>query len=92
MNEKEFVEMLRAEEFEGPENFLMEPNEIDPEHSHKEDTVGLIVEGSITIEKPSGNVTCNAGDTVYYPADERHTEKAGPNGVKALVGWREPVE
>ena len=92
MNEKEFVEMLRTEGYEGPEDFSMGPNEVDTEHAHKEDTLALVVEGSIVIEKQSGDVACNVGDTVYYPAGELHTEKAGPNGVKAMVGWRGPVE
>ncbi len=92
MNEKEFLELLRTEGYEGTEDFSMEPNEVDNEHAHDEDTIALVVEGSIVIEKSSGDVTCNVGDTVKYPAGEPHIEKAGPNGVKALVGWRDPVD
>ena len=92
MNETEFLEKLRAEGFEGPEDFIMGPNEVDEEHAHDTNTIGLVVEGSIVIEKTSGDISCGVGDTVYYPAGELHSEKAGPNGVKALVGWREPIE
>lgn len=92
MNEKEFVEKLRAEGFDGPEDFIMGPNEVDERHVHDTDTIGLVVAGSIVIEKTSGDVSCNVGDTVYYPAGELHAERAGPNGVKALVGWRNPIE
>ena len=56
--------MLRNEGFEGLEDFSMAPNEVDTEHTHEEDTTGLVVEGFI-IEKPSGNGTCNVGDTVF---------------------------
>lgn len=91
MTKAEFIEKLRNEGFDGPEDFLMGPNEVDTEHAHETDTLGLVLEGSIVIEKASGDVTCNVGDTVYYPAGELHTEKAGPNGVKGLVGWRDPI-
>lgn len=91
MDESEFIEMLRLQGYEGPEIFSMGSNEYDTEHTHKEETIALIVEGSIVIEKPSGDVNCNVGDIVSYPAGEPHTEKAGPNGVKALCGWRDPI-
>ena len=92
MNETEFTEMLRAEGYEGPEDFAMKPNEVSSRHDHDVDTVLLILEGSIVIAKPSGDVTCNVGDTVSYPAGEFHSEKAGPNGVKLVYGWRDPVD
>ena len=92
MTKTKFVKMLRTEGYEGPMDFSMGPNEVDSEHAHDEDTVALVVEGSITIEKLSGDVTCNVGDIVSYPAGEPHIEKAGPNGVKALVGWRDPAD
>ena len=90
MNEPEFRELLKNEGYDGPFDFAMEPNAADDEHVHDFDVVVVVVQGSLIIEKPSGDVTSNVGETVSYPAGEPHTEKAGPQGVKALVGRRSP--
>jgi len=92
MNEVQFTEMLRAKEYEGPEDFTMEADEISSEHDHDVDTILLVVEGSIIIAKPSGDARCKVGDTVSYPAGELHSEMAGPTGVKLIYGWRVPVD
>ena len=91
MTKEEFCEMLKRDGYDGPFDFSMGPNVVDEEHAHDEDIIGIVIEGTITIEKPSGDVTCGVGEIVSYPAGEPHVEKAGPEGVKALVGTRAPV-
>jgi mannose-6-phosphate isomerase-like protein (cupin superfamily) len=88
MDEASFREALKHENFAEPVDFIKEPNWADTEHSHDFDVFAFVVEGELTIEKKSGDVVCQVGDTVRYPAGKLHTEKAGPNGVKALVGRR----
>ena len=86
MNETEFRKMLTAWHYSKFEEFDMDPNEIDESHTHEFDGFALVLEGEITLGKESGNQTCRVGDIVKYPADEPHSEMAGPNGVRALFG------
>jgi len=90
MNETEFREILKNEGYDGPFDFAMESNAADDKHVHDYDVLVMVVEGSLTIEKPSGDETGLVGDTIQYPAGEPHVEKAGSEGVKALVGRRAP--
>ena len=87
-NDRFVTKALERENDAEPVDFIKEPNWADTEHSHDFDVYAFVVKGELTIEKKSGNVVCRAGDTVRYPAGELHTEKVGPNGVKALVGRR----
>ena len=91
MNETEFREILMDKGYDGPFDFAMEANAADDEHVHDYDVLVMVVEGSLTIEMPSGDETGLVGDTIQYPAGEPHVEKAGPDGVKALVGRRVPA-
>jgi quercetin dioxygenase-like cupin family protein len=90
MNETEFRQMLTDEGYDGPFDFAIGPNGADTEHTHENDIIALCTEGTLIIEKPSGDVTCQVGDIVSYPAGEPHVEKAGPEGAKALVERRAP--
>ncbi len=92
MDEAAFRKLLAEEGYDGPFEFAMDPNAADDQHVHDYDVVAMVVEGSITIETPSGDKTCYVGQTVGYPAGEPHVEKAGPHGVKALVGRRPPAK
>jgi quercetin dioxygenase-like cupin family protein len=88
MDEATFGENLTREGYTKVTEFIKDPNWADTEHSHDFDVYVLVFEGELMIEKKSGDVTCQVGDTVRYPAGELHIEKAGPNGVKALVRRR----
>ena len=88
MDEATFRKELAEKGYEPPAEFVMGPNGSDEEHVHDFDVYALVVEGELTIEKKSGDKTCEVGETVRYPAGESHVEKAGPDGVKALVGRR----
>ena len=88
MNEIEFHAHLANEGCEGPFDFAMTANLESKQHAHAYGVFALVVEGSITIEKPAGAVTCRVGETVRFAANEPHVEKAGPDGVKLKVGRR----
>jgi uncharacterized cupin superfamily protein len=90
MNQAEFRKLLMNEGFEGPFEYVKGPDFVDEEHVHDFDVLAMVVEGTLTIEKPSGDQTCHVGETVSFPAGEPHVEKPGPDGVKALVGRRTP--
>ncbi|MEO7760560.1 MAG: cupin [Casimicrobiaceae bacterium] len=91
MNEPEFSELLAVQGYAGPSVFTMAPNVADTEHSHGVDIFALVVEGSITIEKSTGNGTYGVGDIFDYPAGQPHAEISGPQGVKILYGKRQPA-
>lgn len=86
MDEATFCENLKRENYAEPVDFIKEPNWADTEHSHDFDVYALVVEGELMIKKKSADVTCQVGDAVPCPTGELHVEKAGPEGVKALVG------
>ena len=86
MNETEYRKMLADWHYLQFLEFDMDPSEIVEAHSHEFDGFALVLEGEITLRKESGNQTCQVGDIVKYPANELHSAKAGPNGVKALFG------
>jgi mannose-6-phosphate isomerase-like protein (cupin superfamily) len=88
MNEAGFRARLAAEGYEGPFDYVKGADFVDREHVHDFDVLALVLEGVLTVEKPSGDVTCGAGETVAFPAGEPHLEKPGPEGVRALVGRR----
>ncbi len=91
MNETDFSQLLAAQGYAGPSIFTMAPTVSDTEHSHAVDIFALVVAGSITIEKSTGNGTFGVGDTFGYPAGQPHIEKSGPQGVKILYGKRQPA-
>ena len=92
MNETEFRKLLTDEGYEGPFEYDRRPDFVDEQHVHDFDVLAMVVEGSLTIEKPSGDQTCHAGETVGFPAGEPHVEKPGSDGVKAFVGRRTPAQ
>lgn len=64
MNEAEFFDMLKEQGYDGPFDFSMEPTGAGSEHTHEKDIIAMCTEGTLIIEKSSGNVTCEVGDGV----------------------------
>jgi len=92
MNETAFRELLVTEGYGGPTVFAMAADAAADAHVHDVDIIAMVVEGSITIAKPSGNITYGVGDTFGYAAGELHAENGSLQGVWALVGRRKPVK
>lgn len=69
----------------------MEPNAINPEHTHEFDARLLVLDGTMTVTAAGTERTYNAGDTFTMSAGCRHTERSGPAGVRYLAGRRYPA-
>ena len=57
------------------------PNEVITPHSHTEDEVIVIMEGSLTV---TGDRTCGPGTVIFIEKDSEYGFNAGPEGVRFL--------
>lgn len=66
----------------------MEPSTANCGHAHEFDARLLILEGAMTVASEGGGRTCRAGEIFAMPAGRPHSETAGPDGVRYIVGRR----
>ena len=59
----------------------MEPGAVVVEHSHPNEQLGVVVEGSVTITAAGETRTMVVGDAYVVPSDLVHEGVAGPEGV-----------
>jgi len=88
MDRAEFETALHAQGYREVVDRRMEPNSINPEHSHEFDARLLVLEGEMTIVCEGEERTYGAGDSFAMSAGRRHTERCGPQGVRYLAGRR----
>jgi quercetin dioxygenase-like cupin family protein len=69
----------------------MEPNALNPQHTHEFDARLLVLEGTMTVTAAGTERTYNAGDAFTMSAGCCHTEPSGPMGVRYLAGRRYPA-
>jgi quercetin dioxygenase-like cupin family protein len=69
----------------------MEPNAVNPEHTHEFDARLLVLDGTMTVTAAGTERTYSAGDTFTMSAGCRHAERSGPVGVRYLAGRRYPA-
>ena len=69
----------------------MDPNQMNPEHSHEFDARAMVLAGEITITRGGAATTFRPGDTCSVPRGELHGEQAGPQGVAYIAGRRAAV-
>ena len=60
------------------------PNEVNTPHSHNEDEVIVIMEGSLTLTR-TGDRTCGPGTVMYIEKETDYGFTAGPEGVRFLI-------
>jgi quercetin dioxygenase-like cupin family protein len=68
----------------------MEPGAIVAKHSHQNEQLGVVVEGSVTLTISDETRATEAGDTYVVPSNAVHRAVAGPNGA-TLVETFVPV-
>ena len=90
MDRTEFENGLRRDGYDAALDRHMDANATNPEHSHEFDARLLIIEGEITIGQGGVDRTYRTGDSCAFPAGTKHTEHAGPQGVRYLAGRRFP--
>jgi quercetin dioxygenase-like cupin family protein len=70
----------------------MEPGAIVAEHSHLNEQLGVVIEGSVTITAAGETRSLEAGDAYVVKSDQPHQGVAGPSGavlVETFVPIRE---
>lgn len=87
MTESEFEVALRRDGYE-PRRSEMAASQFNQEHAHGFDARVMVLEGEITITRGGESRTFRPGESCEVPAGERHTEQAGPEGVRYLAGRR----
>lgn len=66
------------------------PSAIVPEHSHANEQVGILVEGSLLFRIGSETRTVEPGGTWCVPARVPHAVTAGPEGAVAVEAFSPP--
>jgi quercetin dioxygenase-like cupin family protein len=59
----------------------MEPGAVVAEHSHVNEQLGVVVEGSVTLSAAGETRELVAGDAYFMPTDLAHSAVAGADGV-----------
>jgi unsaturated pyranuronate lyase len=62
----------------------LEPDAVLPEHSHDNEQLGLVIEGSITFTIGSERQTLGAGETYKIPSNTPHEAVIGPEGAVVI--------
>ena len=87
MQRDAFIRSLAEEGFPEPVFVTREAGEVE-EHAHPFEAKALVVEGEIRIRAGGEERRYGVGDVFHLRANERHTERYGPDGVQYLVGRR----
>lgn len=88
MDENAFRKMLTSQGYTESSEFVMAADEFNDTHTHERDACALVLDGEIAMTTAAGDQTCRVGDTCTLAAHEPHAEKAGPAGVRLLIGLR----
>jgi quercetin dioxygenase-like cupin family protein len=62
----------------------LEPGSTVPEHSHENEQLGFILQGSMTFTIGGDKSELSAGDTYVIPSNVSHDAVAGPDGCTAV--------
>lgn len=88
MDRKAFENELQEASYGEVVDRRMEPGLVNPVHAHEFDARLLVLEGEMTIASEGSERTYRAGEIFEMPAGRRHSETAGPGGVRYLAGRR----
>ncbi len=91
MDENAFRRLLASRGYTETKEFFMEPDAFKDTHTHERDVCALVLDGEISLTTEAGDRTHRVGDTCTLAAHDPHAEKAGPEGVRLLVGLK-PAE
>jgi len=88
MDRTTFENGLRDEGYAEVIDRRMQPREVNPTHAHEFDARLIILEGAMTIASEDGERSYRAGEIFEMLAGRRHSETAGPDGVRYIAGRR----
>lgn len=87
MDRATFEQSLKTDGYE-PVERRMEANHFNPEHVHEFDARVMVLEGEMTITRPTGAQTFRPGDVCEMAAGTPHSEQCGSSGALYLAGRR----
>lgn len=88
MDEREFREHLARDGFDKVGVVEWEAGKASKSHVHDFDVLGMLLEGTMTVETDAVAMVCQAGDTFEVAANTPHTETVGSDGALVLIGRR----
>lgn len=91
MDAATFTAGLRAEGFGEILERAAPPGAALDEHAHAWDSRGLVLAGEFRVTSARGEQRCAVGQWFDLARDELHTEAAGPDGARLLIGRRHPA-
>jgi quercetin dioxygenase-like cupin family protein len=86
MQHDEFMSMLAREGFGEIAIVEREANGFLDSHAHPFEAKALILDGEILLRIGDAEQICKAGHTFHLAANQPHSERYGPEGVKYVVG------
>ena len=92
MTPDQFAQALMGEGFEPAVTIAREPGGRLVEHTHPFEARALILAGEIGIATAGTERVYRAGDVFHLLAETPHTEWYGTEGVRYLVGRRDPAQ
>jgi quercetin dioxygenase-like cupin family protein len=87
MDRATFEQSLKADGYE-PVERQMDANHFNPEHVHEFDARVMLLDGEMTITRPTGAQTFRRGDVCELAAGTPHSEQCGAQGARYLAGRR----
>jgi quercetin dioxygenase-like cupin family protein len=87
MDRTAFEQTLKADGYE-PVERRMDANHFNPEHVHEFDARVMLLDGEMTITRPTGAQIFRPGDVCEMAAGTPHSEQCGPAGAYYLAGRR----
>jgi len=88
MDTAAFEARLKSEGYTEIRTNSLEPKRHNPEHSHTWDVLALVLDGDITLTIDGKPTNYASGQQFTMQAGCLHTEDAGLQGVRYLVGRR----
>ena len=86
MDEKNFMKQLQSEGFSHCYVWQDGPNATYPNHTHREETAHIILDGELTLTMDGETRTYRRGERCEVPAGAVHAAKMGPFGCRYLIG------
>jgi len=86
MEREQFINMLNREGFQEIVTVEREANGALEVHTHPFEAKALILQGELRLHRNGNKQVCGVGDIFHLQANEAHSERYGPGGVRYLVG------
>jgi quercetin dioxygenase-like cupin family protein len=84
--ENQFRDELRAEGFLRTHVWQDKPNASYPDHTHRDQTAHIILDGEMQLTMNGAAKTYRVGERCDIPAGLVHSAKMGPRGCRYLIG------